>query len=126
MNTLSFREALSKLEKLCSGQEKCTSDILMKLERWAVSDKDKEKIINNLKSNTFLDDARYATMFVRDKHNLNKWGKEKIRFELAKKRIEKGIIDKALSEIDSKPYLDMLKEMLIKKKKSIKYSGRFD
>jgi len=123
---MTFQEALAKLESLCSLQEKCSYDILNKLNKWGIVETDQQKILDILKKEKFLDDVRYASLFVTEKLKLNKWGREKIRFELTKKRIDKDIIDSALSDIDDNDYQNILRGLLIKKKKEIKYSTPFE
>lgn len=126
MRRLSIQEALEKLENLCSSQEKCSFDLVKKMERWRISDSDKKKILENLKKNKFFDDSRYAVFFVREKQRLNKWGREKIRYELIKKKLDRNIIDTALSEIDMDNSVEILKDLLIGKKKNIRYSTPFE
>jgi regulatory protein len=126
MRNISFQEALTRLENLCSLQEKCSTDLVIKMEKWGISVTDKQKILASLKKNKFYDDSRYAVFFVREKQRLNKWGREKIRFELMKKKLEKDVIDSALSEIDSESSGNILKDLLTKKKKTIKYSTPYE
>ena len=54
-----------------------------------------------LKSEGFVDDARYARAYCRDKSGLSGWGEAKIRYALGRKGIPGHIIEEALSHIDS-------------------------
>lgn len=126
MRKLSYQEALTRLENLCSLLEKCSSDLLIKMDKWGISEADKQKILTSLKKDNYLDDSRYAVFFVREKQRLNKWGREKIRSELMKKKLDRNIIDTALSEIDMEESADILKNLLISKKKTIRYSSPYE
>ena len=126
MKNVSPRLALTRLQKICSLQEKCTSDIMQKLKTWAIPEQDIQKIIGSLKRDKFIDEERFAVFFVRDKHKINKWGREKIRYALLHKGLAAEIIDAALSEIREEKYNETLKELLIKKKKEIKSNNSYE
>ncbi len=126
MKKISSQEALTRLQKLCSHQEKCSSDIQVKLNSWGIDENDTQKILVELKREKFLDDKRFAEFFVKEKQNINKWGKEKIKFALIKKRIDKEIIDGVLSEINQENQMIVLKGLLIKKKGEIKSANPYE
>ena len=46
----------------------------------------------------YLDDARYARLFVEDKRTLERWGSGRIRNALLSRGIERDLVDAALSE----------------------------
>jgi regulatory protein len=126
MKNISSRLALTRLQKICSLQEKCTADIMQKLETWAIPEQDIQKIIGSLKRDKFIDEERFAVFFVRDKHKINKWGREKIRYALLLKGLATEIIEAALSEIKEEKYNETLKELLIKKKKETKSNNSYE
>ncbi len=123
---VSPQEALSRLQNLCSIQEKCSSDILNKLRQWNISENDREKIIASLKKDKFLDDKRFAEFFVRDKQKLNKWGKEKIKYALLHKGLEQDIIDDALSTLVPGNFEETLRELLSKKARELSKYKSFE
>ena len=122
---ISFSEALKRLEVICSRQEKCTSDILKKLELWDIPESEALKITDALKKNKFLDDMRYAVFFARDKYRINRWGREKIRFALRRKGVESASIENAIIELGENNDHEILKDLLIKKMKVLKPSNSF-
>ena len=126
MDKISTKEALTRLQKICSLQEKCISDIRRKLNEWGIPAKESQEIIEKLKKDKFIDEERYAICFVRDKYKINKWGREKIKYALIQKSIPEEIIKSALSEIRSDIYNDTLKELLTKKKKEIKSKNIYE
>jgi regulatory protein len=126
MKKMEVGDALKRAENLCASREKCTSDMRLMLRKWGISDDDQGKIIQKLVRNRFLDDARFAVIFSRDKQKFNKWGKEKIRFELRKKNLEEEIIESALSALNEEDGLVMLRSILIRKKKEIRSSNLYE
>ena len=116
----SFVAALSKVRYLCSKQEKCCFDIRKKLEDWQLSVDDQNKIIQSLIDDKFIDENRYASFFVRDKHRFNKWGRRKITYHLKQKQISELIIANALEGISENEYENNLEEILASKMRSIR------
>ncbi len=114
------KEALLRLQDLCSRQEKCTHDVIRKLSGWEFSRGKIEKITEKLRSERFIDDERYARAFARDKFRLNQWGKLKISAHLRQKKIGESLIREVLEEIDPVYYRDTVKRLLLKKKKTLK------
>lgn len=115
----SVKLALANMEALCSRREYCISDIKRKLERYALPDGAVEEIIVALKSNKYLDDARYAIAYARDKSSLAGWGPKKITFSLRGKGISPDVINMALEEIDSSKATERMEEILLRKWKSL-------
>ncbi|MBN2613934.1 MAG: RecX family transcriptional regulator [Bacteroidales bacterium] len=113
-------EALARLQKICSMQEKCIADIKQKLKDWKINDKQAGDIIKKLVATKFIDEHRYSGSFVNDKFRLNGWGKAKIAYALRMKGIDAEIIRSSLQNIDEEHYLQALSDMLRKKMKTIK------
>lgn len=120
------KQALARIQKICSIQEKCSFDVRRKLFDWSIEEKEVERIINCLVYDKFIDDNRFAKSFVREKFRINKWGRIKITYTLKQKRIPESTIVLALEEIEEEEYLQVLETELIKKKKSIKAKNQFD
>jgi regulatory protein len=127
MNENSFYGTiLSKSMALCSKREYCTDDIRSKLRLWGAGETDSEKIISTLVRENFLNETRYASAFVRDKFNYNKWGKVKIAAYLKAKQISPGIITSALNLIDNDLYMRTMKEIIISHRRHVKAKNQYD
>ena len=110
-----------RLRRLCSRREYCKSDILKKAT--AALDGDKEaaaKVLDILVSEKYVDDLRYATAYAREKAMISGWGETKIRYMLSAKRIDRSLVDQALTEIDSNKADNRLQKLLENKAKSLK------
>jgi regulatory protein len=111
---------LSRCQKYCSYQERSIYEVKMKLIEWQSQPKVADKIINQLVSEDYLNEERFSKSFSIGKFRNKKWGKNKIIYELKKKRIPDLIIQIGLSEINQDEYLQALKELLTKKLAEIK------
>ena len=119
-------EARLKAEAYCAVAERCTDDVLHKLEQWGLSASSHELVIEHLKKERYVDDARYAVAYVRDKYRFNQWGRIKIFQALKMKHIDSQSISLALQEIDEEEYLSILTSLLRKKKKSVKANNEYE
>jgi regulatory protein len=113
-----YEEALKKAAALCGNREICSSHMLSKLKGWKVTEADSARIITRLKEEKFLDDQRFANMYIRDKYRLNGWGKIKLTQMLRQKKIPEPVIKRALEQIDPEHYYQTC-ERLISEKSSM-------
>lgn len=104
--------ALSRLEALCARSEQCTFDLRRKLSTWGVAADSADKIVMRLERDGFVDDARYAVAYVRDKYRFARWGRNKIRMGLAAKRISSTDVRQALAAIDDDEYREIMAALL--------------
>lgn len=94
-------QVLTYLQNLCAKRECCRSEILKKAEKALEGDRAAaQDMLDALVADRFVDDARYAAAFAREKSSLTGWGPEKIRYALIMKGISKTDITAALEEID--------------------------
>jgi regulatory protein len=120
LKDMTENQAISRLQKICSQQEKCLSDIKKKLTEWKIPDSQTENILEKLLNDKFVDELRYSKSFVRDKFRFNEWGKIKLIYALRQKKIDEKIIQDALEEIDETVYLSSVTKLLRKKIKTLK------
>ena len=124
MKTITAEQALRQLQKLCSSCEKCTADVRKKLIEYKIDDEEIPKIIQKLQASGFVDDERFACAFVRTKHTIAKWGKQKIEFYLRAKLIPQQIITMALDQISDGTNSETIKTALQKKLKTTKAKSK--
>jgi len=120
------KEAYHKLALLCSRKEYCSSDLIQKMKKWDISSSQQEKIISDLKQEKYIDETRYAAAFVKDKFRFNKWGKQKIKYQLQQKNISEFDIDDAMLQITDIDYIEMVKHLLILKNKNVKGKSNYE
>ena len=119
-------QVLDKMVKYCAYQERCVKEVRDKLKTYDITQENRNKILDYLLDNRFVNDERYAHSFVRGKINQSGWGLNKIRFHLLQKGIDKDIIDEALSQTDEEVYRQRLIDILTAKAKTVKAENGFE
>ena len=96
-----YSKVLDRLQTQCSKREYCSSDVYRKALKAFDGDREMAgKILQSLQDDKFVDDARYAAAFAREKARLSGWGPAKITYMLAGKGIPRQVVVEALKEID--------------------------
>lgn len=115
---------LAKLQRLCSRAEYCTSDIRRKAVK-ALSgvpgplEEMADRIVASLVEERYVDDARYAAAFAREKSSLQGWGPVKIRYQLRSKGISEDVIKAALGEIENDRAVEKLERLVAAKARTL-------
>ena len=123
---LTSDQVLDKMAKYCGYQERCVKDVRDKLKIFDIPQEERDKILEYLLDNRFVNDERFAKSFVRGKINQSGWGLNKIRFHLVQKGIAKEIIDEALQQTDEEVYRQRLMDILKTKSKTVKAENDFE
>ena len=113
-------EINQKIQHFCTYQERCIREVQDKLKSWAVQKQHIPAIINQLQKEGFLNEERFAKAFAGGKFRLNKWGRQKIGFELKIRGIPELLIEEGLYEIDDEAYRNVLKELIFRKYNELK------
>ena len=113
--TISPQQALERLETLCAKAERCSWELQRKLILWKIETEDAAEIMDSLHRRRFVDDARFARAFARDKSRFQGWGRRKIENELRLRHIPAPAIAEAISEVDQQDYTDKAAAVLARK-----------
>ena len=124
--TRQYLAALGKAQDFCSKQETCISGIKKKLDQWGVNPAYHERILKDLKAENFIDEIRYASLFVKEKFRLNQWGIIKIHQTMKTKQIPEYIINEAINEIPDDEYFRTLEKIMTQKLRNIKARNKFE
>ena len=120
-------QALQSLMRMCARSERSSGDALRLMKRWGVADDAARKVLAKLQSDRFIDDARYAEAFVRDKLNLSGWGVYKIKTALRNKGVSKEIIDEVAAPMIAESNMaERLEDIMRRKMRTLKYSSAYD
>ena len=119
-------QALAALMRLCARAEKSQEDARRLMRGWGLAERDAEGVLAKLVRDRFIDDARYAGAFVREKLRLSGWGEYKIRTALQRKRIDRALIDAALAEADRSGMDERLRRQLERKARTAKDSTHYE
>ena len=120
------QNAYLQLAALCAQAEHCQQEMLDKMRRWELPEDARQRVLERLVKERYVDDERYARAFVKDKVRYNKWGRRKVQQALWMKHIDNEIQQQVLSEIDDEEYLSILRPLLKQKRKSIKAQSDYE
>ncbi len=121
-----YRKSLSRLQRLCSRAEYCSADMYRKALKDLDGDADAAaKVVAELTRDRYVDDARYAAAFAREKATLQGWGPVKIRFQLRGKGLSDAIIAEALQEIEPAKADEKLDKLLAAKARVLEGDPQF-
>lgn len=116
------KRMLSRLADLCSKSEHCTYDIKEKLRKSDLDTEAQARIIEWLTKERFLNDARYAGVYARDKAKFNGWGPIKIRYELRRRGISSEACNNAIDEVDETIFEESLRKSIESKRRTVHHS----
>jgi len=115
-----LEQALSRLQRYCTYQDRCHIEVERKLTEMRMIPQAKEQIIMSLIEDDYLNEERFALAFVKGKFRIKKWGRIRLKAELKKRKISKYLIKSALEQISDKDYLFTFEELANRKADSIK------
>lgn len=117
---MEYAKCLLRLQRLCSRAEYCSGDIYRKALKDLEGDAEAAaRVVAELKGDRYVDDARYAAAFAREKASLQGWGPVKIRFQLRGKGVSDADIASALAEVDTEKADARLERLLEEKGRSL-------
>jgi regulatory protein len=77
-----------------------------------------ERILDEFESKEYIDDHKFAMTFTQEKLEFNNWGPYKIRNQLFKKGISKGVVEQCIDEVFGEQEIkESITELIRKKKK---------
>jgi regulatory protein len=95
--------ALALAYRYLSRRERTVAETQAHLLGKGVGAEPVEDAITALQEQGYLDDVRFAQLFVQDKRTLEQWGSERIGRALRQRGVERELIDAALADA---PFLD--------------------
>lgn len=125
--TKTAQQALQSLMRMCARSERSSGDALRLMKRWGLTNEDAHKVLVKLQTERFIDDARYAEAFVRDKLNLSGWGAYKIRMALRNKGVSKEIIEEVVAPMIAETDMaERLEEIMRRRMRTLKFTSAYD
>ena len=119
-------QCLSRLQKLCSKAEYCRADVYRKALKDLEGDTEAAgQVVEQLVADKYVDDARYASAYAREKAGLQGWGPVKIRFQLRAKGVSDADIASALQEIEPEKADARLEKLLAAKARTLEGDPQF-
>ena len=120
------QEAYLQLAAICAQAEHCQQEMHDKMKRWGLDETVRQRVVDRLVRERYVDDERYARAYVKDKIRYQKWGRRKVQQGLWQKHIAESIQQQVLSEVDDEEYLTVLKPLLKQKRKTTKAQSDYE
>ena len=120
------QEALQKLSALCARAEHSSGEMLEKMRRWQLSEDARERVLDRLIDEKFVDDERFARLFVREKIRFDRWGRRKIEQAFYQKGVASDISRRVLDEVDDEAYVAELKKLIAAKRRSVQAESDYE
>lgn len=92
-----LQKALDLAYAYLNARDRTVGEVRQHLERRGVSEAATEEVIRILGEQGFLDDTRFARLFVADKRALEQWGGERIRRGLLSRGIDRHLVEAAMA-----------------------------
>lgn len=99
-------EARSKALEYLTGRLRSEHELREKLHKKEFAPDVIEQTIHRIKELGYINDAHYAEAFSRERLNINRYGKRRIRRDLIKRGVANPLIEAALSALDDHAILD--------------------
>jgi regulatory protein len=93
-----LQRALDVAYTYLNQRDRTVHEVRRQLQRKGMSEEMTDAATDTLAAQGFLDDARFARLFVSDKRELEQWGAERIRRGLLARGIDRELIGAALDE----------------------------
>ena len=119
-------EAYNHVASRCVQREYCRADWYRKLMEAGLTAQQTEGVLDRLEDDKFIDEERYSRSFVHDKLYYERWGRIKMSYSLRQKAISNDNIAAAMATINEEEYVDILKDVLRLKGKSIKADSEYE
>ena len=120
----SIEQALKIGMKFCGHRERSVKEVKDKLSNKYFNYKIIEETIKKLQGLGFLDNIRFSKSFSRGKNNNNRWGKNKIKYQLKSKGLSDDEIEIGINSIDQNNYINVLKKNIELYNKKLKVPDR--
>jgi regulatory protein len=93
-----LERALAIAYRYLNPRERTQAEMRTHLQRKGIDPRDVERSIQALVDQGYLDDARFAHLFVQDKRQLAEWGADRIRQVLRTRGVDSEFVEEALAE----------------------------
>ena len=124
--TKTAEQALNALMRLCSKAEKSSGDALRLMYTWGVPMAERQGVLQKLIELRFIDDARFAEAYTREKSAIAGWGARKIAQYLYQKGVAKEIVERTIATLEGDDQRAMLEKRLQRKLPSVKAANDYE
>ena len=118
---LRSKEATLKAIHFCTYQERSKQQVRDRLCDYGLYMEEVEEVLLGLINDGFLNEERFARVYVGGKFRMKKWGRNKILQGLEQHKVSEHHIKIGFKEIDDEVYRRTLEDLMMKKTLAIKF-----
>ena len=108
-----LKSLYSKALQLLAKKEYSKNELYVKLQKYSCNLDEINVVIDKLEQCQYLSDTRYVELYINSRKN--KYGKNRLQYELQRKGIDSAIISDQISNIDTTHQIDTAYHYVIKK-----------
>jgi regulatory protein len=94
-------DALARCYAILARREHSVAEMRTRLQRARLDDETIARALEIVRSQGYLDDARYARLLAQDRRAIDGWGVDRIRARLVSAGIDRDLIDSTLAAFDT-------------------------
>jgi regulatory protein len=91
--------AYERVIRLLAGRSHSRAELLRKLRQRGIGKRAAEQAVERATREGYVDDGRFALEFARHSRSLKGWAPARVRQELAKRGVDRDLVDEALAEV---------------------------
>lgn len=110
-----YYDIYNKIVKMISNKLKSEHEIKDYLDKYDLTIKDKNKMIDTLKQKGLINDVTFTKAYIHDKISFSNYGPLKIKNELQKYSINDAIISECMEQIDRSIFDEKIEKYVLKK-----------
>jgi regulatory protein len=120
VKNIGTEKAWQKIRHYCAYQERSHAETRDKLYKFGLYKQEVETLLTKLIEENYLNEERYAIAFAGGHFRSKQWGRVKIKYALAQKKVSSYCIKKALASIDEGEYEQCLQKLAAAKLATLK------
>lgn len=128
MNRKAYTDAelRAKAEQYCAREEQCVSGVRRKLRDWGAAPATADAIVRHLLEERYIDERRYVRLYCQGKLRIQRWGRNKMAWELRNKGIADALIAEGLDSLSEEEYQATLDKVAQAKLATLRGDSDFD
>lgn len=119
-------ELQAKAEQYCAREEQCVSGVRRKLNDWGATPATADRIVQHLIDERYIDERRYVRLYCQGKLRIQRWGRNKMAWELRGKGIADALIAEGLDSLSPEEYAATLDKVAQAKRATLRGDDEFE
>ena len=119
-------ELQAKAEQYCAREEQCVSGVRRKLHDWGATPATADRIIQHLIDERYIDERRFVRLYCQGKLRIQRWGRNKMAWELRGKGIADSLIAEGIGSLSDDEYRATLEKVAQAKLTTLRTADEYE